>query len=133
MPNLRKIAMRCPGVTEGIACAGTSLERITFKTRHKAFLFLGNTDAMVKLDGSLAEAARLAAKQPDGIRVGANGWVKIIFRADGSDVPAEIEKWIEESYHLMGGGAATSTMQRKSTSAKKTAKKPAKKIAKKKR
>jgi hypothetical protein len=102
MPNLRKIAMRCPGVTEGIACAGTSLERITFKTRHKAFLFLGNTDAMVKLD-------------------------------DGSDVPAEIEKWIEESYHLMGGGAATSTMQRKSTSAKKTAKKPAKKIAKKKR
>jgi hypothetical protein len=46
--SLRQIALRLPGTEEGVACAGTSLEKRTIKVRGKAFLFLGAGDAMLK-------------------------------------------------------------------------------------
>ncbi|MEX0641890.1 MAG: MmcQ/YjbR family DNA-binding protein [Pirellulales bacterium] len=127
MLSLRKIALRCPGTTEGVACAGTSLERSTFKTRNKAFLFLGITDAMVKLRDSLDEASRLAAKEPDRYRVGGHGWVKVVFSSDASGVPTVLEKWVGESYRLMAGSQATATRSpgRRSLTKKKTVKKKA--------
>jgi len=97
---LRKAARRLPDVEEGIACEGTPLERSTFKTNKKAFVFLGGTkdggfDVMVKLGPSIAEAKKL------GYAPGANGWVKIAF-AKGEKIPKGlIERFIAESHALM--------------------------------
>jgi hypothetical protein len=113
MIALRELALALPDVKEGIACAGTALERRTIKTRNKAFLFVGAADAMLKLQASLAEAAKLAAKQPGRYKVGANGWVKLAFSAKEPPQLDVAKRWIAESYALM-------------TAAKATAKKPAK-------
>ena len=114
---LRKSALGYPGTQEGIACQGTSLERITFKVRNKAFLFLGATDAMVKLGALLAEAVSLAGKEPDRYRPGGHGWVKVIFASD-DDLPLDLlARWLDESFRLLApktlvaslpaGGAST--------------------------
>ena len=70
--RLRAAAMKLPDTEEGIACAGTSLEKRTIKVRGKAFLFIGQTDAMLKLSDSLPIATNLAAQHPDHFKVGAH-------------------------------------------------------------
>jgi predicted DNA-binding protein (MmcQ/YjbR family) len=90
---LRQAALRHPETEEGVACEGTPLEKRTVKVKGKAFLFLGATDAMVKLDASRAEAKRL------GLKVGSGGWVKVTF--DGATKVETLKKWIDESYRLM--------------------------------
>ena len=55
---LRTFAMALPDTSEGVACEGTSLEKRTIETGGKAFAFFGAADLMLKLDVSLAEAAR---------------------------------------------------------------------------
>jgi hypothetical protein len=93
-------ALKLPEAEEGIACAGTSLEKRTIKARGKAFLFLGQCDAMLKLGDSLGEATALASKQPDRCKVGAHGWVTVALSPDL--LPLEIlQRWIEESYRLL--------------------------------
>jgi hypothetical protein len=49
----------------------------------------------------LAEATRLAAKEPGRYAVGANGWVKITW-AGGEPPPTDLlVRWVEESYRLL--------------------------------
>ena len=99
---LRTLALRYPGVEEGVACEGTKLEKRTLKVGKKAFLFLGPADAMLKLRSSVGEAARLAAKEPDRFKIGANGWATIRF--GGEVIPlALLKKWVDESYRLFAG------------------------------
>jgi hypothetical protein len=101
--TLRDAALRLPNTTEGVACAGTVLESRTIKTNNKAFVFLRSAEARLKLAGSLAEARRLAVKQPARYAAGAGGWVKIVF---ADDTPRDVlERWISESYQLIGGAA----------------------------
>ncbi|MEZ0230783.1 MAG: hypothetical protein ACAI25_19340, partial [Planctomycetota bacterium] len=75
---LRRRALRFKGAAESVVCA-----RSAFKVGKKSFAFLGATeeacDLMVKLDGSLDEAAELAARDPERYRVGATGWVTARF------------------------------------------------------
>ena len=52
----------------------------------------------VRMNASLAEAKKLAAKDGDRYAVGAQGWVKI--KIDGAPI-ALLEKWIEESYRAI--------------------------------
>ena len=100
MNALRRIALRYPEVEEGIACKGTALECATFKARTKAFLFVGQSEARVKLHESLTEAAALAAQEPGLYQVGGHGWVKVTF--DGKSFPLDVmERWIDESYRLL--------------------------------
>jgi predicted DNA-binding protein (MmcQ/YjbR family) len=109
---LRELALRYPEAQEGISCAGTPLEKRTVTARNKAFLFLGKADAMVKLRDSLADVARLAAKEPGRYKAGAHGWVTVMF-SDGAAPPLDLlEKWIDESYRAVVA---------KKTSKKKTA------------
>src|SRR5688572_19540275 len=105
--SLRAIAMMQGDVEEGIACPGTAMERRTIKANKKAFLFFGATDAMVKLDASLAEARRLAKAEPARYRVGANGWVKATFSTDEPPALDVFKKWIAESYALVGAPKKT--------------------------
>lgn len=97
---LRRVALRYPKAEEGVACKGTALECSTFKARKKAFLFVGGA-VRVKLRESLAEAARLAKKDPACYKVGANGWVAVTFSHDQSPPPGLLERWIDESYRLL--------------------------------
>ncbi len=122
--ELRKLALRLPDTEEGIACAGTALEKRTIKTRGKAFLFLGVDDAMVKLCASLAAAVALARNEPDRYQAGKTGWVKVTF---GEEPPplALLEKWIAESHGLMAG--TEPARARRSVPGRKVAKRPAKK------
>lgn len=98
---IRQLALRHDGVTEGIACKGTVMERHTLKTGDKAFVFVGATDAMVKLDASLAEAKRLAKSAPGRYTVGKTAWVKLTFSADEPPALDVLERWIAESYGLV--------------------------------
>ena len=93
---LRSFALRLPETVEGVACQGTALEKRTIKARTKAFVFLGVSDAMLKLSDSLGEA------QASGHNVGAHGWVTVTFGAGLSAPERErMERWIEESYRLI--------------------------------
>ena len=114
---LRSIASRLPGVEQGIACKGTSLESVTWQVRKKAFLFVGPSAARLKLSGSLAEARRLAAKQA-GIEVGAGGWVKLALDEKGPPA-AVLERWVGESHAQYAGAAVRPAKPRAKT--KKTA------------
>lgn len=100
MMAIRALAMKLPDVTEGIACPGTAMERRTVKVATKAFVFLGVGDALLKLDGELPEAKRMAKAEPERFRAGANGWVKITFDADRPPPLAVLKRWLVESHRL---------------------------------
>jgi hypothetical protein len=98
---LRSVALRYPEAEEGVACEGTAAEKRTIKVRGKAFLFLGVSDAMLKLRSSLAEATSLASAEPTGYRVGAHGWVAITFGDTASPALDRLVRWVDESYRLL--------------------------------
>jgi hypothetical protein len=98
--QLLAAALALPDVEEGIACAGTVLEKRTIKVRKKAFLFLSAKDVMLKLADSLPAATKLADAEPERYKVGAHGWTTIqIAGAKRLSLP-QIKKWIAESYQL---------------------------------
>ena len=100
MQELRKIALQYPEAEEGTSC-----NKAAFKARNKAFLFVGMDDTsynvMLKLHESLAEAKKLAAKEPDHYGVGGMDWVKATFSHHESSPAGLMEKWIDESYRLL--------------------------------
>lgn len=87
-----------PGVTQGIACAGTSLEARTFIVGSKTFLFVGAKDARLKLVESAEEAVALAAGSPAALKVGAGGWLTIRFDGEGVPGPKILRAWVLESH-----------------------------------
>jgi hypothetical protein len=121
---LLQMARSHPETEEGVACAGTVIEKHTVKVRNRAFLFLGQTDAMLKLDDSFPEARKLAAKEPGRYKPGAGGWVKLTWN-EGEALPQVVlKRWIGESYRLMLGEkskkATTKKRLAKSKSRKRT-------------
>jgi len=98
-------AERIPGVTKGIACAGTALEARTFLAGSKTFLFVGAKDARLKLGESVAEAVTLAVSKPAALKVGAGGWLTIRFDAEGLPDAKVLRAWVEESHRGFAGGA----------------------------
>jgi len=96
------MALRLPGVDQGIACAGTAIESRTFLVRKKAFLFLSDKQLRLKLGRSVADAKQR------GFTVGAAGWLKL----DLDELPAQpiLKAWIAESYaHFAGVGQTSPT------------------------
>jgi len=130
MQALRRIALRYPEVEEGIACNGTAIECATFKARNKSFLFVGAAEARLKLRESIAEANKLATREPARFQVGGQGWVKIVFDPSTSAPLDVLERWIDESYRLIApkqlvallAERGTSTGRSKTASTKKPAK-----------
>ena len=105
MNSLVKLARRHSDVQEGIACKGTALERRTFTVNKKVFLFLGSNDLMLKLADSLPDTNKRASRSDDRIKVGKNGWVKIVWD-DASELPLDVlPRWIEESYQLFAAAS----------------------------
>jgi hypothetical protein len=104
LTSLKKLALVHPSVEEGIACAGTSLEALTFNVRKKAFLFIAGRDDLIelrfKLDQSMKAAQKLAAKNTDGMQVGKNGWTKLTFPSKSPPAGNLLKRWIGESYAL---------------------------------
>jgi hypothetical protein len=98
VPDLAAIALALPGVTEGVACAGTALESRTFGVGKRVFLFLSPKESRLKL-GSAANDARAL-----GFEVGANGWIKVA-NATQPGV-AVLRRWIAESYEVVCGPTA---------------------------
>jgi hypothetical protein len=90
-------------VHEGVSCEGTSLEKRTVKAGNKAFVFLGVADVMVKLRASLPEARRMAKKDPSRYKAGAHGWVTARLVDDETPPMALLQRWVDESYHLLVG------------------------------
>jgi hypothetical protein len=105
MQALRRFALRLPDTEEGVACAGTALESRTVRTRGKAFLFLRATEARLKLQASLKDAAARAAKEPGRYVVGSGGWV-LVKLDDSTDPIRGLEGWIAESHALFAGQKA---------------------------
>ena len=130
---IRLKASRYPGVVKGTSCTQSS-----FKTAKSAFLYVGmqggRYKAMFKLDASTAEAARLAAKEPDRFDVGSTSWVTARFTAE-KPMPKRLwEKWLDESYALsLGTGAKKRATVKKTGTKSKASKKAANKKAAKKK
>lgn len=107
-------ALGLPDTEEGIACAGTSLEKRTMKVSGKAFLFLGQADAMLKLSDSLSAATKLASEHPDHCKVGAHGWTTIKFAGGESFSTEQLQSWVVESYRLFAPAIKTTCAKGKS-------------------
>lgn len=122
MADVRKIAMQLPETQEGTSC-----NKSAFKAGKKSFLFLGGDDdsynLMVKLDESLPEAAKLAAKQPDNYKAGLHGWTSLVFSHGAGPPKGVLERWIEESYRLLAPKKLVTFLDGKATSAGTTKKK----------
>ena len=106
---LLQYALSLPETEDGIACAGTALESITVKTKKKAFLFLRETEARLKLADSLKEAADMAAKEPARYSVGAHGWVLIRLEGPAAYPIEVLKRWVHESYSLCGSSNVPAT------------------------
>jgi hypothetical protein len=104
---LRDVAMRYEGAEEGIACKGTAVESSAFKARKKTFLFVNAVHVRLKLRESLAEATALATKDPRRYEVGSLGWIKVTLGPEPAPLLALLERWIDESYRVVVGRAAT--------------------------
>lgn len=99
---LRAVALAQPDTDEGVACAGTPLEKSTIKARDKAFVFMGQREVMLKLSESLEEAKTMAQSSPAALKVGARDWVT----AQLDSLPrALLERWILESYRVVTSSA----------------------------
>lgn len=94
-------AQRIPGVSTGVACAGTMLESRTFTAAAKAFLFVGTKDVRLKLGPSQPEASALAERYPHDVRIGAGGWTTIALQADPGPTANTLRKWVAESHTLI--------------------------------
>jgi hypothetical protein len=125
---VRDAAMRLADVEEGIACAGTSLEKRTVKVRGKAFLFFGSADLMLKLRDSLDAASDLMAREPEHYRVGAHGWVTVALA--GEPPLTLLLKWVDESYRLFAPKQGVASKPAKKSAKVAKGKSPAK-VAKK--
>lgn len=94
---LHAAALSLPGASEGVACAGTKLERRTAIVNGKAFLFTGAADLRFKLDASLEAAMECA----DAVSAGSGGWAIVRFDMDAKPPSAStLRKWIAESHGL---------------------------------
>lgn len=114
---IRDKASRYAGVDEGTACTQSS-----FKTGKRAFLYIGmqggRYKAMFKLNASLAEATKLAKKDPDRFQVGSTAWVTARFTAD-QPMPKKLwQKWLDESYELSNGPSAKKPLAKKKAAGK---------------
>jgi hypothetical protein len=109
MQALRAAALRHPGVTEGVACAGTPIESRTIKVGKSAFVFLRSKQARLKLADSLPEASRLQLAEPGLYEVGSKGWVKVTWSTDQLPPLPLIARWIDESYLLMASSTPPSS------------------------
>lgn len=113
---IRAMAAAFPDVVKGTSCTQSA-----FKTRAGAFLYIGpgakgkGHKAMLKLDRSHAQAARLAAEQPDRFEIGTGSWVVARFDAEQPLPKAIWSKWLRESYELTvsSGAAANKKAQAK--------------------
>lgn len=131
---IRKVAASFPDVTEGTSCNQTS-----FKTGKRSFLFIGPGNkgvgfkAMFKLERSVAQAEKLAVKEPDRFQVGKD-WITVRFTAEKPLSKSVWEKWLAESYQLAIGGKAKSkqTKTTKNSSRRKVASSTSRKKTKKK-
>lgn len=121
-PDLRKMALRHPGVAEDVACKGTPIEANTFKVGKSAFLFVQPKDGATILRFKLTSSQAAAKKQ--GCEVGAGGWTKLVVTAD-APLPKALGAWIAESYAALAGAAARPKAAK--TVKKKSVKKKAKK------
>ena len=115
---LRKAALKLPDTEEGIACAGTKLESRTVNVGGKAFVFICDGNARLKLGDSVKEATALAKKEPDRYKVGANGWAQLLY-ADAAPPTDLLTRWVAESYHLMAPKKAATAGKAKPAPAKK--------------
>lgn len=104
---IRRQAVTFPAVARGTSCNQSS-----FKAGKASFLFIGpgakgqGFKAMFKLDRSIPEARKLAAKDPDRFEVGSNGWVTVRFTAERPLPKSVWESWLQESYDLACGSGA---------------------------
>lgn len=96
---LRALAMQYPEAEEGTSC-----NKLSFKARKKAFLYVGadaeSYNVMLKLTDSIAEAEKLGAKS-DAYSPGNNGWTRIIMPLDDAPPAGLLERWIDESYRAL--------------------------------
>ncbi len=98
---MREAAASYPAVAEGTSC-----NQASFKVGKGTFLFVGpgakgiGFKAMFKLDQSLAQAKKLADRQPERFQAGSTGWVTTRFSAE-KPLPKTIwKKWLKESYDV---------------------------------
>ena len=110
---LRQAALAHPAVEESLACRGTAVESASFEVGGKAFLFLDEAKAMVKLGASREQAGELAAQGPGTCKTGAGGWTTVVLSEPAGVPLATLRAWIAESYAHFAQGPASKPVRRK--------------------
>ena len=110
---IRTLAAALPDVVSGTSCTQSA-----FKTKKGAFLYIGpgpksqGFKAMFKLEASRAQAAELAAEDPEHFELGTGSWVVARFTAEKPLRASLWRKWLKESHALTTGTDAAKTAAR---------------------
>ena len=93
-----EVALRLPEAEEGSSC-----NKVAYKARKKAFLYLGEKDGswniMLKLTESANDVDDVAAVAED-LSVNDKGWLSASFSGEQM-VPKKVLGWVEESYRAL--------------------------------
>ena len=96
--KLTEAALRLPEAEEGSSC-----NKLAFKARKKAFLYLGEKEEtwniMLKLSDSIDDVEGVAELAED-LSVSEQGWLSATF-AQEQAVPPKVLEWVEESYRAL--------------------------------
>jgi len=91
-------ALRLPEVEEGSSC-----NKVAYKARKKAFLYLGEKEGtwnvMLKLTNS-AEDVKDVAAVAEELSVNDKGWLSATFPYE-QELPQKMLTWVEESYRAL--------------------------------
>lgn len=129
MPKDPTIAMRKKAASLSDVTEGTSCNQSSYKIGKGSFFFVGpgtkgeGFKAMFRVEGSLAQAQKLADKEPERFSAGSNGWVTVRFTAE-KPIPKTVwEKWLKEAHGLRAAGKKTpAKAAKKKATRKKTTK-----------
>ncbi|MGH1489893.1 MAG: hypothetical protein ACRBK7_10955 [Acidimicrobiales bacterium] len=98
--QIRTYALTFPETTEGSSCVNRA-----FKAGSKNFVFLGEKPGQcsvrLKLDTSIDEIAEKAEDDPESWQVGKGGWALFTFSPEHAPAAVDLERWINESFHLL--------------------------------
>ena len=109
--TIRTHAMTFPKTEEGMSCVNRA-----FSAGGKNFLFLGEKEdecsLRLKVADSIPELQALANQDAERWQVGKAGWALLRFPPDDAPAPADLARWVTESFLLLAPKKVSALLDR---------------------